>query len=95
MAFDSPTGPILTLPPRAGKPRRRGITSMIDFGPDTFGWTGGESGIRNVLEVAAGYIDYAKIYAAMNKPAFVFDGRNILDLPKLAALGFRAHGVGK
>jgi phosphosulfolactate synthase len=63
MAFDSPTGPILTLPPRAGKPRRRGITSMIDFGPDTFGWTGGESGIRNVLEVAAGYIDYAKIYA--------------------------------
>lgn len=36
---------------------------MIDFGPDTFGWTGGESGIRNVLEVAAGYIDYAKIYA--------------------------------
>lgn len=40
-------------------------------------------------------LDYAKIYAAMNKPAFVFDGRNILDLTKLAALGFRAHGVGK
>jgi len=36
---------------------------MIDFGPDTFGWTGGELGIRNVLEVAAEYIDYAKIYA--------------------------------
>lgn len=36
---------------------------MIDFGPDTFGWTGSELGIRNVLEVAADYIDYAKIYA--------------------------------
>lgn len=57
------TAPALTLPPRSRKPRRRGITSMIDFGPDTFGWTGGEQGIRNVLEVAADYIDYAKIYA--------------------------------
>jgi len=40
-------------------------------------------------------LDYAKIFAAMNKPAFVFDGRNILDLAKLTALGFRAHGIGK
>jgi len=40
-------------------------------------------------------LDYARIFAAMNKPAFVFDGRNILDLPKLAALGFRTHGIGK
>ena len=63
MAFDSANGPELTLPPRGGKPRRRGITSMIDFGPDTFGWTGGEQGIRNVLDVCAEYIDYAKIYA--------------------------------
>jgi phosphosulfolactate synthase len=63
MAFDSHTGPELALPPRSAKPRRCGITSMIDFGPDSFGWTGGEQGIRNVLEVAADYIDYAKIYA--------------------------------
>lgn len=51
------------LTPRGAKPRRRGITSMIDFGPDTFGWTGGENGIRDLLSVAADYIDYAKIYA--------------------------------
>ena len=51
------------LPRRDPKPRRRGITSMIDFGPDTFGWTGGENGIRDLLSVAADYIDYAKIYA--------------------------------
>lgn len=50
MAFDSATGPELSSPARGGKPRRRGVTSMIDFGPDTFGWTGGERGIRNVLE---------------------------------------------
>ena len=63
MAFDPHTRSELALPPRSAKPRRHGITSMIDFGPDSFGWTGGEQGIRNVLEVAADYIDYAKIYA--------------------------------
>ena len=57
------TQPTFSLPPRSAKPRRRGLTSMIDFGPDTFGWTGGENGIRDLLSVAAGYIDYAKIYA--------------------------------
>ena len=63
MAQPQKDAPSLTLPPRASKPRRRGITSIIDFGPDTFGWTGGEAGIRNLLEVAAEYIDSAKIYA--------------------------------
>jgi len=51
------------LPHRPGKPRHRGLTSMIDFGPDTFGWSGGEHGIRGLLECAADYIDFAKIYA--------------------------------
>lgn len=50
----------LALPTRSTKPRTRGITSMIDFGPDTFGWTGGAEGIRNVLACCADYIDYAK-----------------------------------
>jgi phosphosulfolactate synthase len=54
---------VFALPPRSKKPRTRGLTSMIDFGPDTFGWTGGEHGIRGLLECAADYIDYAKIYA--------------------------------
>jgi UDPglucose 6-dehydrogenase len=40
-------------------------------------------------------LDYAKIFSAMQKPAFIFDGRNILNLPELESLGFRAHGVGK
>lgn len=53
----------LALPQRSPKPRRRGITSMIDFGPDTLGWSGGERGIADLLDVAANYIDYAKIYA--------------------------------
>jgi UDPglucose 6-dehydrogenase len=40
-------------------------------------------------------LDYGRIFAGMQQPAFVFDGRNILDLPKLRELGFRACGIGK
>jgi UDPglucose 6-dehydrogenase len=40
-------------------------------------------------------LDFAKIYAAMAKPAFIFDGRNILNLAALEKIGFRVHGIGK
>lgn len=40
-------------------------------------------------------LDYEKIYAAMPKPAFLFDGRNIVDLAALRQIGFRTHGIGK
>ena len=40
-------------------------------------------------------LDYARIFASMQQPAFLFDGRNITDLPRLRALGFRASGIGK
>jgi len=40
-------------------------------------------------------LDYAKIFEGMQKPAFLFDGRNIVDLAKLRAIGFRASGIGK
>jgi len=39
--------------------------------------------------------DWAAIYEQMYKPAFVFDGRNILDTPTLMAIGFNYQGVGK
>ncbi len=40
-------------------------------------------------------LDYEKIFEGMQKPAFLFDGRNIIDLAKLRAIGFRASGIGK
>jgi len=40
-------------------------------------------------------LDYQKIFASMQQPAFIFDGRNILDLAKLREIGFRASGIGK
>jgi UDPglucose 6-dehydrogenase len=40
-------------------------------------------------------LDYRAIYAGMVKPAFLFDGRNILDQRHLAELGFHVYAVGR
>ena len=40
-------------------------------------------------------LDYEKIYRSMEKPAFIFDGRNILDHEKLFNIGFEVHPIGK
>ena len=39
--------------------------------------------------------DWQKIYDSMKKPAFVFDGRNILDHKALKEIGFEVWGIGK
>jgi UDPglucose 6-dehydrogenase len=38
--------------------------------------------------------DWKRIYDNMHKPAFVFDGRNILDGAKMKEIGFIFHSVG-
>ena len=40
-------------------------------------------------------LDYERIYAKMPKPAFLFDGRNLLDLTALRAIGFEASAAGR
>ena len=39
--------------------------------------------------------DFQAIYKSMMKPAFVFDGRNVLDIKKLSEIGFEIEGIGK
>jgi len=39
--------------------------------------------------------DYEAFYETMMKPAFLFDGRNLLDVAKLEEIGFEAHALGK
>ncbi|WP_179006932.1 nucleotide sugar dehydrogenase [Winogradskyella forsetii] len=39
--------------------------------------------------------DWQKIYDNMKKPAFIFDGRNILDQKEMAAIGFEYSSIGK
>ena len=40
-------------------------------------------------------LDFKKIHEGMYKPAFLFDGRNILPHAKLKELGFRVFAIGK
>jgi UDPglucose 6-dehydrogenase len=40
-------------------------------------------------------LDYKKIFESMEKPAFIFDGRDILDHEKLFKLGFNVSSIGK
>ena len=40
-------------------------------------------------------LDFQKIYLGMYKPAFLFDGRNILPHSKLKEIGFRVFAIGK
>lgn len=40
-------------------------------------------------------LDFQKIHAGMLKPAFLFDGRNILPHAKLKEIGFRVFAIGK
>ena len=38
--------------------------------------------------------DWQRIYNGMQNPAFVFDGRNVLDREKLETIGFIYKGIG-
>lgn len=40
-------------------------------------------------------LDYRQVYEVMSKPAFIFDGRNILPHDELRAIGFEVHAIGK
>lgn len=40
-------------------------------------------------------LDYERIYKSMAKPAFIFDGRNVLEHERLRKIGFEVHAIGK
>lgn len=40
-------------------------------------------------------LDWQRIYDNMLKPAFIFDGRNLLDAPALRKIGFEVSGIGR
>ena len=40
-------------------------------------------------------LDFKRIYAEMMKPAYIFDGRKILDHDKLQNIGFIVQTIGK
>ena len=41
------------------------------------------------------WLDYKRAFSMMQKRAFVFDGRNLLDHAARREIGFIVHGIGK
>ncbi len=40
-------------------------------------------------------VDFDAVYRSMKKPAFLFDGRNLMDREKLSKIGFEVYATGK
>jgi UDPglucose 6-dehydrogenase len=72
------------------------VESRIEFEPDPYRAAEGAHALAVMTEWKEyRTLDYARIFASMEKPAFVFDGRNILDRPALFDLGFNVFALGK
>jgi UDPglucose 6-dehydrogenase len=74
----------------------RGIDAGIDFIDDPYQAVEGVHGIALITEWNQyKTLDYQKIFDLMEKPAFVFDGRNLLDHKALFEIGFNVYPIGK
>lgn len=73
-----------------------GLSGWVGFEPDPYRAAEGAHAIAVITEWALyRTLDYARIYRSMEKPAFVFDGRNVLDREALFELGFNVFAIGK
>ncbi len=74
----------------------KGIDQNVDYIEDPYEATVGCDAIAVMTEWDIyKRLDYERIYKNMNKPAFIFDGRNILDHKRLFDIGFNVYPIGK
>ena len=90
---------VVVTDPRAldnAKADLRGLDGKIRFVKDPYRAVRGCQAIAVMTEwgLYRG-LDYGKIFKQMVKPAFIFDGRNILDHSRCHAIGFNVYPVGK
>jgi len=73
-----------------------GVPGDISYEEDPYAACDGCSAIAVMTEWRVfAALDYERIYRSMAKPAFVFDGRNILDHQRLFEMGFNVFPIGK
>lgn len=73
-----------------------GTAGTIEFSADPYAAAAGAHAIALLTdwrEYRA--LDYEKLFAVMEKPAFIFDGRGFLDLDALYRIGFNVYGIGR
>jgi len=72
------------------------VDEGVIFEPDPYVAARGAHAIALVTEWPQfAELDFQAIFDAMIQPAFIFDGRNILDHKKLHEIGFNVYAVGK
>ena len=72
------------------------LADRVIFEPDPYAAAEGAHAIALVTEWPQfAELDFEAIYKSMEKPAFIFDGRNILDHKKLFEMGFQVYAIGK
>lgn len=73
-----------------------GVSGKVQFIEDPYEAANGSHAIAILTEWRQfRELDYERIYRSMAKPAFVFDGRNVVDHLKLYQLGFNVYPIGK
>jgi UDPglucose 6-dehydrogenase len=73
-----------------------GLSGTVDYEPDPYRAAVDAQALAVITEWEMyKKLDFARIFASMRKPAFIFDGRNILDHPELHRLGFNVFPLGK
>jgi len=73
-----------------------GLDGTIEYINDPYEAVIGSDAIAVMTEwVLYSELDYERIFKSMNSPAFIFDGRNILDHQNLFDIGFNVFPIGK
>ena len=73
-----------------------GLARTIEYIDDPYEAAIGSDAILIMTEWALySELDYDRIFKSMNSPAFIFDGRNILDHQNLFDIGFNVFPMGK
>ena len=73
-----------------------GVDGKVSYIEDPYEASAGCDAIAVMTEWDVfAHLDFEKIYRSMVKPAFIFDGRNILDRKKLFEIGFNVFQIGK
>lgn len=72
------------------------ISERVQLIEDPYEAAAGSHAIAILTEWKAyRHLDFQKIYDSMKKPAFLFDGRNIVDHQALFHIGFNVYPIGK
>lgn len=72
------------------------LGDTVTFEPDPYAAARGAHALAIMTEWEEyRTLDYTRLLASMQRPAFLFDGRNILDHPRLFEMGFNVVAIGK